>query len=219
MMRIIAASLLVCALTTSATHAGTVIFEPPELTLHPGDGGSFDVSVATDEMTAFDAISAIFAIDGGLRIDGFAIDPDFESLIPFQPFVEPWVFGPPRPDGIWIGAFLGEPHPGGPVATVDIVVEEYAPVGDYRIFVDGELDGLSELALGAASEHLFGQAIVHVVPEPATVTLMGLGALCLLRRRRVAARCSMIDRTQAWRPAAPRHVRPTPTTLQEKDDV
>jgi hypothetical protein len=39
-------------------------------------------------------------------------------------------------------------------------------------------------AFGADRWEQIGDAVIHVVPEPTTIALLGLGGLCLLRRRR-----------------------------------
>ena len=64
-------------------------------------------------------------------------------------------------------------------------------VGEYEVLVDSLRDfDWSVIGLATrtefSTETLSGSALVNVVPEPMTLSLLGLGALALLRRRRTA---------------------------------
>jgi len=57
----------------------------------------------------------------------------------------------------------------------------------FEYFVDSALDGgFSSIGAGVDSESLTGTGTITVVPEPASLALLGLGALGLIRRRRSA---------------------------------
>lgn len=60
-------------------------------------------------------------------------------------------------------------------------------LGDHSLIVNGDFDGRqSSAALGSPLEALFGGATVTITPEPATMTLLGLASLALIRRRKRA---------------------------------
>jgi hypothetical protein len=70
--------------------------------------------------------------------------------------------------------------------------------GDYEVFVDSDLDfGTSSLGLGTAGEPLFGSAVVRVLPEPATLALLGVGASVCGRRAGRAGRMKSSVRQRA----------------------
>ena len=165
-------------LAASTAAAGNVTFDPQAVDLIPGDQVSLDVTLEATEMASFDALMAVFQTEY-LTIDGFTIDSALIDTAVFPPFVEPVPGG-----GLSIGAFLPDSVQTQFIGSLQITVPETIPFGYYRVFVDSGLDNLSELTLGAGSEGLVGEAVLFVViPEPATVTLLGLGALCLFRRR------------------------------------
>ena len=57
-------------------------------------------------------------------------------------------------------------------------------VGDYPVRIDFGLDsGASTLGLGGVGEPVYGVGTIHI-PEPASLMLLGMGAVAALRRRR-----------------------------------
>jgi hypothetical protein len=58
------------------------------------------------------------------------------------------------------------------------------PLGDYLIKIDSAIDGFSNLGNASVAETISGLGTIRVVPEPASLMLLGLGAAATLRRRR-----------------------------------
>ena len=55
-----------------------------------------------------------------------------------------------------------------------------------RLVCNGEFDQQSFAVIGLPSEALFGVGTINIVPEPATMSLLGLASLALIRRRKKA---------------------------------
>lgn len=194
-MKRFAAVLLVVALTGSYAFGGTVTFDPaavPDLYNNAADGPTTaTIDVTMDANT--NPISAFGMLIGsdGPAITAFAVDPTFT--------------------GLWTGSATDVPGPG--LYTSDVYTEGFVLVGlfpavdlpqfvgtitidatgvaegDYTILVDGTsaLDDLRSVVADpntGEKEPLVGMATVTVIPEPATIALLGFGAVALLRRRK-----------------------------------
>ena len=60
------------------------------------------------------------------------------------------------------------------------------PNGEYHVNINGDFDQQSFAVIGLPSEALFGVGTINIVPEPATMSLLGLASLALIRRRKKA---------------------------------
>lgn len=181
MKRHVIASMLLLAAGSGSALAGTISFTPDEVTIDPAvDPTVFtlDLTIGSSSLAAFDAIDLFMGSDD-LTITGFKPWCDWGCFFDHSSpdtsvYASGWkyeYFGNLRPaEGFWLGWL-----------TVDA---GGLPEGTYSVMVDADRDGFrSTLTGGGVSEPLYGLATVHVVPEPATVTLLGLGAFAVMRRR------------------------------------
>ena len=85
-------------------------------------------------------------------------------------------------DALMGGSAFGE-TPTGPLAGWEFHVPDYKLESDYIIIdpISGSFDGVGALP---GPDDPFPYIVIHVVPEPMTVALLGLGGLFLLRRRK-----------------------------------
>ena len=183
-MRKVVAIVLVGGFAASSALAGTVMFDPPKQEVGPGGGSStFNVWVEQSDLGSFNSVDMIIgSVD--LDVVAWEFDPGFidktlftSASIPASP--------PVYPSDAQVGGFAVDPIVP-PNLIGWVTVESFGlPLGSYDVMVDSDFDGgRSKLALGVDTEPLFGSGTVNVVPEPAALSLLGLGALALLRRRK-----------------------------------
>ena len=197
-MRTIAVGLVVIAFTNAYAWGGTISFTPDKHEIFPVHLGGTDSTVVTFDL----ALASINKLDGGL-FDGMdAVVGSNEGLL-----VTDWVFNTDTIGACAGGFFCGVFNPGPGKYDSDIkfgffstgaltpswsmgtltVDANTLPVGSYQVVIDAASDQQSFAALGLPVEGLFGVGTVNiVVPEPATMTLLGLASLALIRRRRKA---------------------------------
>lgn len=205
-MKKVAAMLLLMVFVSSSAFGGTVAFDPPKLDLLPGQSGSFELSVIPDDVRddqgalIWDAIvlhigSGVLPLDpsaGFLTLAEPVLSPDYRSRsagflqgpadFSGQSYASAWIFGSfVTPEVTNPAEFL--------VATIDVMVPSNAVDGDtLSVMVNTANEGLSRVAFGAQSETtMFGLGTVNVIPEPATIVLLGFASLALIARRRRAA--------------------------------
>lgn len=177
---------VVVTFAASCAWAGTVVFDPPTAEIDVGEGAdlSFDLWVST-EMGFIELLDMILG----------------SSTVPMHPghwrysmeiYVAAGSLGPPvyqdvysyGLDGIGFFAFMGPLA--SPVHLSTLAIDASGlPVGDHFVLVDGQYDnGRSNVWLGTECDLLFGSAMISVIPEPATLALVGLGAVGLLCGRK-----------------------------------
>lgn len=192
-MRKFAALLTAVGLSATSALGATVSFAP-------NPGGSDTVNAAALPTTVnFDliigGIAAIDGANGGLQSIDVVVGSDgpltMNGFVYNPAFVTGAALPPPTPGPIGIypndqyfGGFeTAATRPGGPtynLGTLTVGVPGGLAPGDYTFKVDGDFDQFSNLN---GTEGLSGVGTIHVVPEPATLGLLALGALGLIRRR------------------------------------
>ncbi len=133
-------------------------------------------------LSSFDAVDIIVGTNGGgLTFDDFTFGGYtrfFEISGSDTEFYD---------DGWKLGSFGTLNATGLMVGTLTMTARQE---GIYELIIDSSVDGgRSSVAGGGQAEQLSGRAIVWVgVPEPGTLSLLGLAALGLIRRRECAPR-------------------------------
>ncbi len=195
-MRKFAVVLLVIGFAQVSAFGGMISFVPEKPTVDVNAGDSplvkLDVFLEQVGVASFISFDILFGTDNiGLDIMSFEFDATFAATSVFSSITND-NFGI-YPDAIKAGFFSSAPITLGVTGltrvgslTVDVtaVAKDY---GNYEIIVDGDRDGpRSFVSTGAVNDSLFGVGSINVVPEPATISLLGLASLALIRRRRKA---------------------------------
>ncbi len=165
----------------TASLAATATFDPPLVEVQAGTPALFDVYVAVESLSAFDAADVLIGSNDAPDIS-FTYSPDWEAAM--AGFVTPITYD----SGVYgQDVFVGGFRVAGPIQgslwvgtlTVDTAG---LTVGDYPIVVDGVAEGMSRLTLAGTWEPLSGMGTVRI-PEPTALVLLAFGALVLPRRR------------------------------------
>lgn len=166
----------------SYAFAGFVSFDPEKASVLPGEPAVFGVTLVSDTLGDIQGADVVLGSDDVAF--GFQYSDEWGSamvnvstpsplgIFPFDLFV-----GGNGPLPIGLSSIL--------LGTVTVETTGLAE-GQYSIFVDSSRDGFSSIGLGTTFDPISGTGLINVVPEPMTLSLLGLGALALLRRRRTA---------------------------------
>ena len=201
-MRKFAVVLLVIGFAQVSAFAGVIgaiSFDPDKATVDRSQGDSeivkFDVFLGDlgDIGDAFGSFDFVMGSNDGLQLTSFELDAGVLALT--SPGFPPSILDNQRSDiyldDIQVAAFLllgAIDTSGGPARigslTVDTtgLAESETP---YQVIVDANFDQQSGANNGPTAL-LFGTASVNVIPEPATISLLGLASLALIPRRKKA---------------------------------
>lgn len=184
-MRKVALSLGLVGFIATQSFAGSVLFSPsPQDGVIRGETVTFDLTLQ--------AGGTVPTISGGDIVVGSSIPFSFAYSSAFTAAM-PNITAP-GPVGVYANDFLvggSNPTTGAGASlllgTVTVQTGGLAD-GTYTVEVNSDTDGFSNIFRGIpgnpfVSEGLSGSGSFTVVPEPATLSLLGLGVLGLIRRR------------------------------------
>ena len=154
----------------------------------PGTDVILSIAVAVDTLTGFQGVDMVvgwkeagdltFAYDAGFiaAMNANLVDPPYDDL-----------FSPPYTNDVTIGGTSSTDVGTSIVVGQATFKTAGLAVGIYYADVDPTAagdDGWSMLSLGAETEPISGRGEVRIIPEPASLMLLGLGAAVGFRRRR-----------------------------------
>jgi hypothetical protein len=189
-MRKVAAG-LVCLAFASSAFAGTVTFvSTTGGQVNEGDDAVFEVFVQSSSLASFDTVFMVVGSDEGLPLN-FQFAQSFLNLTTLVP-ADPTSFGVYPSDSAFGGNRFANPAFTAPLLVGTLTVDTTGlGLGAVRdVFVSAERETemigspLSLVASGAVQDPLSGTGQFTIVPEPATMMMLGLGGLAAAYRRR-----------------------------------
>ncbi len=165
----------------AVSQAATATFSPPLVEVPAGTPALFELYVAAESLSAFDAADILIGSNDVPDLS-FTYSPLWEAVM--AGYVTPITYdsGTYGQD-VFVGGFCMAGAIQGGLWVGTLTVETAGlPAGDYPIVVDGNADGMSRLTLAGNWEPLSGMGTVRI-PEPASVGLLACGALMLSRRK------------------------------------
>jgi hypothetical protein len=182
------------ALATSSALAGTVSFSGPS-TITPGSMAQFQVSVESSSLSGFDTVNMIIGSLDGLGLS-FLLDPAFVASTTLPPAApaEVGIYAavvPTARDIGFGGNRFASPAWAAPllIGTLTVDTSALAPGASAFVGIDTQFETdllgspASLVASGASQDPLTGGVEISIVPEPATMLLLGIGGLVAARRR------------------------------------
>lgn len=180
-MRALAAfGLTIVSLFAAEVRAGTVRFAPDHAELDISDPRpiSFEAAIYSADGHGFTSVDVVF---GGELPISLLCNPD---ACPFT-----WQDSGFYKHDLLINISAASPIPSGSILGTVQVDPRGAPLSIGQVFtvvVDPQFDGFSGIQVNRVWEPVSGHATITVVPEPATLAILGLSLLGRLRHRRKA---------------------------------
>ena len=167
-------------------YGGIATFGDVQNDVLAGTDAILNVTIAVETLAAFDGVDCIVGWHEAGDLT-FEYHPDFiaATMIQLPPAYDEHAYymNDAKLGGTQFGAPISDTTPI-LMGTVTLETDGLA-VGNYIVEINYAEDGnYSKLGLAGVTEELNGSGYVRVVPEPASLMLLGLGAAVGLRRRR-----------------------------------
>ncbi len=176
---------VVFAVVFASSYAlgGTVSFDPSKHSVEAGTQVDFELTISdSGSLDSFQTVAIVVGSNDGLVLTEFV----WAEITPFPNIVYPVSASPKYMSGVVFGFgnfFTGYTAPL-TIGTLSVDTNDL-PIGTYEVVISSDNDGgQSGLAEGTLTEPLFGIGTINIIPEPATISLLGLAALCVTRWRR-----------------------------------